>query len=360
MTHNSRRGRAATSVPDALDVVGRALSVAREHGNSAAAFQGISWRYEHFFDGDAYVAYVDTRTAWVAAGAPVCAPSRAESVTKAFAEAARRAERRAVFFGVARPFCETFRFVPIGEEPAWDPRVWAESLRSHESLREQLRRARAKGVVVSEIEPSNMNEHSFRAPIARLVERWNATRSMAPMDFVVKLEPFELLEERRTFVAHLRGEIVGFASLLPIPARAGWFVEHLIRSPDAPNGTSETLVDAAMRAVCASGAEYVTLGLAPLAGDVPAWLRPLRERARFLYDFEGVHGFKAKFRPTDWNCVGVAFPTDQSEFTSVLEVLRAFAGGGVVAFGVRSLLRRVSRSRIRRELVSDGHHAHEA
>ena len=66
----------------------------------------------------------------------------------------------------------------------------------------------------------------------------------------------------------------------PVPARRGWLIEQIVRGHAAPNGTSELLVDAAMRALAHEGAEYVTLGLAPLSRQsrwadpaVPAWLR---------------------------------------------------------------------------------------
>ena len=62
---------------------------------------------------------------------------------------------------------------------------------------------------------------------------------------------------------------MGFAGVVPVYARRGRFIEDLLRAPEAPNGTSELLVDAAMREAASDGVRYVTLGLAPLAGEVP-------------------------------------------------------------------------------------------
>ena len=50
----------------------RALALVERHGWNATAFQTVEPGYSYFFhDDDACVAYVDTGSAWVAAGAPL-------------------------------------------------------------------------------------------------------------------------------------------------------------------------------------------------------------------------------------------------------------------------------------------------
>ncbi len=66
------------------------------------------------------------------------------------------------------------------------------------SLREQLRRARAKGLAVREVVASELAEGApLRGRIEALVERWLATRRMAPMGFLVAVELFSFAEARR-------------------------------------------------------------------------------------------------------------------------------------------------------------------
>ena len=48
--------------------------------------------------------------------------------------------------------------------------------------------------------------------------------------------------------------------------------EDVLRSPEAPNGTVELLIDAAMRALHEAGSRFVTLGLAPLAGAIGGFI----------------------------------------------------------------------------------------
>jgi phosphatidylglycerol lysyltransferase len=155
----------------------------------------------------------------------------------------------------------------------------------------------------------------------------------------VQVDPFTFPERRRLFVAEASGRIVGFLGVIPIYARGGWFFEDFLRDPAAPNGTVELLVDAGMRAAAAERIAVVTLGLAPLAGDVGPWLRSARRLGRALYDFEGLHAFKAKLEPRSWSPVFLAYPPGQSSILAVIDTLTAFARGGLLRFGLRTLLR---------------------
>jgi len=160
------------------------------------------------------------------------------------------------------------------------------------------------------------------------------------MGFLVQLAPYAFAEERRSFVAERGGEVVAFLSAVPVYARNGWFVEHLLRGREAPNGTTELLVDAAMRAAVEAGRDYVTLGLAPLAGEVAGWLRGARLLGQPLYDFEGLWAFKRKLRPHRWERLHLAWPGPARTPWPVYDALEAFARGSLLRFGVASLLRR--------------------
>jgi len=160
------------------------------------------------------------------------------------------------------------------------------------------------------------------------------------MGFLVQLHLDSAIEERRLFGSYLGASLVGFLSMVPVFARRGWFIEDLIRLPEAPNGTAELLVDAALRAAAADRSDYVTLGLAPLAGEVGPWLRLARRTGLPLYDFRGVHAFKAKLRPQSWSPIYISYPRNQTGIATVYDALAAFARGGLLRFGVETLLRR--------------------
>lgn len=317
---------------------GRVLALIQRHGWNATAFQTLEPGYRYWFlDDDACVAYRETARAWVAAGQPICARERLVEVAAAFATAASDAGRRACFFGN-----EDALGMPqlrIGEQPAWDPRAWPETLKATKSLREQLRRARAKGVQIRALSSEELTAGPVREAMQRLAERWLSTRQMAPMQFLVQLDLFGHAQDRRCFVAEIEGALVGFADCIPVPARNGWFVEDLLRDPTAPNGTGELLVDAVMAWAAESGATWVTLGLAPLAGEVSGPLKLARKASALLYNFDGVRVYKAKLRPSEWTPIYLAHPPSQSGAVSIVDSLAAFTRGGFLRFGLDTLLR---------------------
>jgi lysylphosphatidylglycerol synthetase-like protein (DUF2156 family) len=332
------------------------VALVRRYGWNATSFQVLEPGYRYFFPdgGDACVAYVDTGSAWVAGGAPLARDDRMAAVADAFIAAARAAGRRACLFATEERFTAQapLRSIPVGEQAVWDPADWPAALARGRRLREQLRRARAKGIRVREVDADDAMKPgtATRAAISALVERWLRSRELAPMGFLVQIEPLTLLPEHRLFLAELapedagtpnagNGELVALLSMAPIYARNGWSLQHLIRAPHAPNGTTETLIDCAMRWAKDAKADLLTLGLAPLAGDVPAPLRLARRAGRALFDFEGLRAFKAKLRPARWDRVFLSFPPDVGPVRAVLDVLAAFARGGLLRFGLRTLMR---------------------
>jgi phosphatidylglycerol lysyltransferase len=327
---------------------GRVLSLLRRHGWNATSFQILEEGFSYWFEADAAcVAYVDTGGAWVAAGAPIAAEERLGDVARAFVSAAERVGRSAYFFATERRFASSsgFEHLLIGEQPVWDPRAWPLTLRQTPSLREQLRRARAKGVRVSRARPEAYAspQAPLRLAIESLIQSWQGSKAMPPMGFLVGIDPFEFADERRLFVARLGDDeadpMVGFAAAIPVFARRGWFLEDLIRAPNAPNGTTELLVDAAMTDAAALGSDYLTLGLSPLAGDVPWSLGVARKYSAPLYDFRGLRAFKAKFRPQRWTPIHLSYPRGLSATRAVYESLRAFARRGLLRYGLETLLR---------------------
>ena len=321
----------------------RVLALLERHGWNATSFQILEPGFRYWFDGDdACVGYVDTGHAWVAAGPPIAPTERLVETSARFAAAAHAAGRRACMFGTEVRFQTTASWpgLRIGEQPLWSPTGWQTVLRGSRSLREQLRRARAKGVTVRQLAIAELAAgHGKRAELEALISRWLASRTLAPMGFLVHVDPFAHPERRRYFVAEHEGRIVGFLGVIPIYARSGWFFRDFLRDPHAPNGTVELLVDAGMRAAASESISLVTLGLAPLAGEVGPVLRSARFFGRSLYDFEGLRAFKAKLKPESWDPIFLSYPPRASSLLAIFDTLTAFSRGGLLRFGIQTLLR---------------------
>ncbi len=318
----------------------RAFDIVRRHGRQSTSFQTLEHGFAYFFDGDALVAYRDTGKAWVAAGDPVASAERTGEVARSFLLAARRAHRRACFFGADDALVEgaELHAIRVGEEPVWDPHHWDGTLRASRSLREQLRRAHAKGVTTRRLHPEEVREESpLRAQLAELADWWLASRRMAPMGFLVQLAPFDHPAERIYLIAERDDEVVALLVAIPVYGRGGWMVEHILRDPRAPNGTTELLIDTLMRELRVRGVTYLTLGLAPLGGPVAWWLRAARRLGKPLYNFEGLHAFKTKLRPDWWESRYLAHPARRRALIATADALTAFAPGGVPRFALASI-----------------------
>jgi len=321
----------------------RMLLLLRRHAWNSTSFQLLEPEFRYWFmDDDAAVAYTETAGAWVVGGGPVAPSHRLEEVTDAFVRHAARSRRRVVFFGVEERLLRatSLRSLEIGLQPWWDPRSWVERLSVRRSLREQLRRAKAKGVRVKVLDASAVADANgpLRREIDALMRAWLGSREMPAMAFLVALSPFGFASQRRYFEARVGERLVGLLVAVPVYGRNGWFFEDLLRDPAAPNGTAELLVDAAMRSVAAEGSEYVTLGLAPLTG-ARGPLRVARDLLRGFYSFEGVRAFKEKLGPDGWVPISLAVPRDSNRWFAVVDSLDAFAGGSSVRFGIRAVMR---------------------
>jgi phosphatidylglycerol lysyltransferase len=159
---------------------------------------------------------------------------------------------------------------------------------------------------------------------------------MEPMHFLVAVEPFHAPREHIYLVAERNGAAIQFLSAVPIYGRSGWLMEDMLRGRNAPNGTTELMIDHLMWRL--GGDPYwVTPGLTPLAGPIPWWLRCTRAISSPLYDFSGLRRFRARLQPSCWKPVWLVW--DRGPVLLVLlDVLRAFAGGRLVGFASRTIL----------------------
>ena len=325
------------------------------HGWNAVAYQILNPGLRLWFSaaGDAVIGYVAHARTRVVAGGPVCAEPRLPAVVAEFAADARAARESVLYFGAGARLERLYvgsphhARVPLGAQPWWRPADWPDLSAMRASLRAQLRRARNKGIRVDEWPAARAQRHpALRGVLAE----WLTTRGLPPLHFLVESDTLDHLEDRRVFVAAPADEAeraVAFLVATPIPARRAWLLEQWPRRRGAPNGTVELLVDAAMRALHAAGADAVTMGLAPLSrrapddAPAPAWLaltmRWARAHGRRFYDFDGLDAFKAKFRPESWEPISAIVDAPRFGPRALWAVTGAFGGGSPIALAARAL-----------------------
>jgi phosphatidylglycerol lysyltransferase len=319
------------------------------YGWNSTAYQILNPGIAHWYAPGrrAVVGYVRWGRHVIAAGGPVCAQAELPEVASQFETWAAAEGRQVCYFGAEGRLrdlldrSEEHTTVALGAQPVWDPRTWeADVVGKLPSLRSQIRRARRKGIEVERVSPTAARDD---AAVRACLAAWLGSKPLPPMQFLVQPETLKTgSKDHHVFVARRTLEdgsrrTAAFLVASPVPGQNGFLVEQIARRPDAPNGTSEVLIDAAMREFAGMGCGYATLGLVALADHArevlarnPAWLRVLlawaRAHGRRFYNFAGIEAFRAKMAPQRWDAVYAIVNRPRFSLGTLHAVAGAFCG----------------------------------
>jgi phosphatidylglycerol lysyltransferase len=218
--------------------------------------------------------------------------------------------------------------VPIGASPYFDLKTWAPRGDRAKKVRSAVNQSRRSGLIVEEV----CGRQICKTEVDTLCTEWLKTRRTVTFGWVFTLDPLRFCERKRFFVARAPcGRLLGLLAASPIPARNGWYLEDVLRHPEAPNGTSDLLIVEAMALLGRTGSSVATLGTV-LASYLELG-EPLRRghhvvaRTMFrifgthmeaLYNFQGLRRFKTKFSPSWWEPEFVMFPPGMMHSTRVV------------------------------------------
>lgn len=288
------------------------------HGYNAHALVGITpgIRLWTSTETEGAVAYNELGKVWLVPGDPLASFENLVNISDGFLNKAH-AEGRVVGF---MPATEQFarhasdlglRAVKIGSAPYFDLATWAPRGDRAKKARAGVNQARRAGVRVTEV--VNVDEQLVRETTC-LCKSWLTTRRSAiRFQWLFTVDPFQHKEKKKYFTARdSNGRLVGFLAASPIPARDGWYLEDVLRSRDAPNGTTDLLVVEVLDTLKCSGARLATLGTTLMAAEgvaipdvhVSRVLTKLSWSVAgcfsIFYNFDGVRRFKSKFAPSWW------------------------------------------------------------
>jgi len=288
------------------------------HGYNAHALIGIATgtRVWTCHDMEGAVAYNEFGKVWLVPGDPLASVENLAQVSERFLQKARTEGRVVGFMPATEQFAKQsselgLRAIRIGSAPYFDLATWAPRGDRAKKARAGVNQARRAGVQVSEVR--EVDEKLIRET-ACLCKSWLTTRRSAiRFEWLFTVDLFQHKEKKKYFTARdANGKLVGFLAATPIPARDGWYLEDVLRSKHAPNGTTDLLVVEVLNSLKHSGAKLATLGTALMAAegvvDPDIRLSSVLSRAvRFVarccsifYNFDGVRRFKAKFAPSWW------------------------------------------------------------
>lgn len=325
----------------------RAADLVQQYGQNSTSFQILLPGYRYFFLEDkACIAFVDTGRAYVAAGPVIGPKSFAKKTCAAFEAYAKIQHRQVTYFAsVVDPKEEpNLKHLRVGQETLYQPKIWKEELEKNKSFQQQLRRARNKGVTVQQIIDRKCleNKKPIRIELEKVMLRWQQSKPMPPMSFLVQLAPFVCCQQRIYFCATQKCEdgtikYLAFAVLSPIYAADGYLIEHLIRIPEAPNGCSELMIDTIQKRL--SYVSLFSLGILPLSGVTDIYLRAVKYIANDLYHFEGLENFKKKLSPQKYQDIYISFPKSHTSLGALVDVAQAFTKSDAITFALGALFR---------------------
>ena len=306
-------------------------------------------------DIDGAVIYGEFGRVWLAAGDPLAPLAERGELARQFAAYAKRKNRVVAFVPVTAEFAgllapNDFAAVKVGAAPYFDLQIWNPRGECAKKLRAGVNQARRAGVEIDEA-IGGVDER-LRSETAQLCLNWlGSRRSATAFGWLVALDPFLHSQHKRYFTARVSGRLVGFLSISPIPLRQGWYLEDVIREPDAPNGMATLLVAEALKRLRDEGSVLATLGTAPLAADgsndvptenrrVARALELASSRLSGFYNFAGLRQFKGRFVPSWWESEyvlhqrGVAIPPRVGH-----AIVRALVPGGLSLLLTRQALK---------------------
>ena len=256
------------------------------------------------------VAYVCKGHTCVIAGDPLCAPEDAPAVLEAFSHHVGSKYRIMLTLAscwlITQLKLKGYGALEICRDPFFDLGNWKPRGNRAKKIRSAVNLARRTGITISAYRPSERRDLHLEQEMQNCAKVWLASQRGFTIRFFSAIRPLECAEEKYYFIAWHEGRLVGLVTCSPIYARNGWFIEDILRQPQAPYGTTELLITTTLQSLREEGFDVATLGPTPfveLETDIKHPQRKLLLRIvlillRPFYNFRGVVHFRKKFAPT--------------------------------------------------------------
>jgi phosphatidylglycerol lysyltransferase len=209
------------------------------------------------------------------------------------------------------------RVLPVAREAWLQPLSFRLDVPARAGLRRKLRRAEAAGVT-AEAEP-----RPDWATLARLNADWSRARGREHGFAMGRFDP-DYLAGQVVILARQSGEAVGFVSFHT--ARIGgedvWTLDLLRPGPDAPEGTAQALILAALAAARGAGVRHLSLAAIPIGAREDERGPVARLGRRLAPDAMcGLDQFKSGFAPR-WQRLYIAAPSYPALILVGIEIWR--------------------------------------
>jgi phosphatidylglycerol lysyltransferase len=245
--------------------------------------------------------------------------ARAE-VVGLFRDYAARLGKHALMLGLseqatASARAEGYRSFWLGAEQIFDFPTFTTKGKKGEKIRLATNHARRVGLRSREIFPQR--DSKDRDLMLATDWAWKVDRPKRDVRSFLRTDPMENASMRRYFAVEHSDRpraAESFVVCSPVSWR-GWYLQDLVRHPDAPRGATELATLTAIEQLRESGAEFVTAGIVPmLKPDRVAQMGPPSALASWvvrhfdrLFRFSGLKQFRSKFPATRAEPIYIAY-----------------------------------------------------
>ncbi len=286
---------------------------------------------------EGFVGYRITKKALVVFGDPICALKDQVSLAEAFYEFAAKYKKEVIYVMASHLFAHGAvkkiggSLVELAREmifdPACDPKQESGTLGS--LVRRKVKKAEAAGVKIKEYTERTVELDRAIEEVGTL---WLQGRK-GPQVHISNIYLFENCLGKRWFYAEEGDTIVGIVLLNELKEHKGYLINHLMVTPEAPNGTSEYLITAVLEVLAKEGCRFATVGAVPNAelGEIVGLNRFCRWCAhnglrliRKIAPIEGLYTFWKKFHPQSQPGY-IVFSRNKIGLIEVVSLKNAFA-----------------------------------
>lgn len=287
--------------------------------------------------GESFIMYGKHGRTWIALFDPIGRRDEWPELVWQFVETANAHGGRAVFYEVRADTLPLYldtgmHAYKLGEEAKVDLESFDLKGGSRASIRNAKSRAEKEGLTVEVVRAQDLAPY---LPTVRTIsDAWIAEHR-------VREKRFSLGAFDETYIAHQsvalvrrHGTPIAFASLMDTDTREELTIDLMRHVPDAPRYTMEFLFTWLMLWARDNGYKQFVLGMAPLSGLERHRLAPLWHRVgrlvwshgNMFYNFQGLRGFKDKFKP-QWEPRYLAAPGGLNPLLAIADIAALTSGG---------------------------------
>jgi phosphatidylglycerol lysyltransferase len=292
------------------------------HGSNSISYFALGAEKCTFFSssGKAIISYVLKGDVALVVGDPIGPEEELPTVIGEFLTVCRQQDWIPAFWQVREECAELYRsfglhLLKIGEDAVIRTDGFTLKGKAMANVRSSARRAEKEGVRV--VFYRGQIEHAEELFQMQLISwSWLASKGGSEMGF--SMGHFDIREEDDRQVSALvvdgTNRVHAFVTFIPIYGRHGWGLDLMRRAEQAVPGCMELLLSCSIDYLKSTGAEMISLGLAPMSKvnqedqtALDSIIDFLTQRYGYLNQSQSLFKFKQKFQPS-WESRYLVYP----------------------------------------------------